>query len=501
MRLYNVIQKQDSKFNYCLQFSMDSTQPLLKTENALNQTQGKLNILGLVALAVISVDSIRNLPVNAQYGLPVVTFYVIAGLTFFFPLQSAASELAVKFPVTGGSYLWIQAAFGPRFGILSIWLQWVYNMIWYPLIFTFMSSTLGSMINSDLEKNNWFILVGSLVFFWSVSAIAFRGVEAQGVFSVFCTIVGTLLPMAFMIILASFWLLDGRQPAIELSFAGLLPNNGTMQNLAYFNNILFSLLGIEVVAMHAKDVINPETAYPKALRIAGIIIITSLTFSSLALCIIVSPAELSLISGMMEAFSAFFKAYNMSWATYFIGVAIIVGSLGVASSWIISLARGLHVAFTDSNSFAPLLKLNRYGMPYVILFGQGLIYSCLVMIFALFPSVNSSYWLLSTMTGQFSLFYYCILFTAVMKLRKQNGALNWKSAIGPCFAIMTCLVGIIVGYLPPDTVEKKDYFLFELLLVGGELLFLLPAVILAFRRLKSNPQKSDITVTPSSVLY
>lgn len=206
-----------------------------------------LGVLRLTALAIISVDSIRNLPINAQEGLPVVTFYIIAGLTFFLPLSMATRELAVLFPKTGGSYLWVQSAFGSRVAFTNTWLLWISNMIWYPTIFTFLSSTLASMISPSLQTNDVFMLLGGLGFFWAMTAVSARGIEAQTWLTAVLTIFGTILPMTFIIILAAVWLITGHESQTPLTFKGLFPDEGTWSNLAYFVNILFSLLGIEVV--------------------------------------------------------------------------------------------------------------------------------------------------------------------------------------------------------------------------------------------------------------
>jgi len=300
--------------------------------------------------------------------------------------------------------------------------------------------------------------------------------------------------MAIIIILAVSWLSTRHESATPISFSALFPTQSTWGNLGYYANILFSLFGIEVVAMHAKEVRNPKETYSKALTIAGFIIIISLTLASISLCVVVSPKQLSLLTGLMDAFSAFFNSYNMPWATYCIGVAIIFGSLGVASSWIIGLARGIQVACSDAGFPAFLQRKNKHQMPYMILLIQDGLYSLLVMSYLIFPNISNSYWLLSTMTSQFSLIYYLLLFMSVMKLRKDEGRLYWKTALGPCCAILSSLTGIVVGYLPPSSIANGDYWKFELLLIGGEVAFMLPMLFIWRRRRSLKSDKASINV-------
>ena len=45
-----------------------------------------LSVFSLVMINVIAVDSLRNLPISAEYGLSLITFYVIGALCFFIPI-------------------------------------------------------------------------------------------------------------------------------------------------------------------------------------------------------------------------------------------------------------------------------------------------------------------------------------------------------------------------------------------------------------------------------
>lgn len=108
---------------------------------------------------------LRNLPIGAQYGYSLITFYMLAAVTFFLHLTWVTAKLAAESPNTGGSYVWVDKAFGGYMGYLSIWLQWFYNIIWCPTIFAFINATLASLILPGLEHNKVFILLTSLGFF------------------------------------------------------------------------------------------------------------------------------------------------------------------------------------------------------------------------------------------------------------------------------------------------------------------------------------------------
>jgi amino acid transporter len=450
-----------------------------------SSSQRKLGLFKLVMITVISVDSIRNIPIAAQYGMSLITFYVIAGATFFLPLILITSRFASQYPNTGGSYLWIEAAFGKKIGFASIWLQWVYQLIWYPTIFAFIASTAASLINPSLETNIGFILGLSLAGFWAMTALSTRGIEATSWMSSVGAIVGTILPMAAVVVLAILWLKSGHHSATPYVLSGLIPNHQDMQNFGFFANILFSLLGLEVAAMHAGNVKTPEKTYLKAMCIAGGIILASLIFSSMALCTVMPASQIGLINGLMTAFQAFLDQNNSGFLLPWLGLAIILGSLGIACSWIIGLARGLHVACQQSKIFPFMQKLNQRDMPYRILILQGIIYSLLVSLFLVFPNINNSYWLLSALTSQFALLYYVLLFCAAIKLSAGKYKLG-TGGLMSILAILTSTVGFVVGFIPPGNIEAGGILKYELLLCAGLVIFCLPLIGLRSQLRKQN---------------
>ena len=454
----------------------------------INTPARTLGLFRLTMIMVISVDSIRNISISAQYGFALVSFYALIGITFLLPLILISSRLASQYPNTGGSYLWIQAAFGKKIGFLSIWLQWVYQIIWYPTIFAFIASIVATLIHPALELNSWFILLISLSLFWIMTLFSTYGIKATTWISTIGALIGTLLPMVFIIVLAAYWLASKHVSATPLSLKALLPDQNARDNLSYFANILFSVLGLEVAAMHAGDVKTPERTYRKAMMLAGMIILVSLIFSALALSIVIPPAHIGLLDGLMAAFSVFLDAYHLGALIPFVGLAIILGSLGIAFSWIIGLARGLQVACVDAGVFPSLQALNKRYMPYRVLLLQGVIYSLLVSVFLLFPNVNNAYWILSALTSQFALIYYVILFMAAIKLVgncKQNKTpgssktlINFGLLI---LAIITSVIGIGVGFIPPTSIPGNSLWKFELLLIAGLVLFCLPVIFICKR--------------------
>ncbi|HVT62831.1 MAG TPA: APC family permease [Legionellaceae bacterium] len=416
----------------------------------------KRNHLGpfaLIMMAIISVDSLRNLPIAAQYGFSLLFFYAIAGLFFFLPLTWVTNRLAIQYPKTGGSYVWIREAYGHRYGHFAICLQWLYNMIWYPTIFAFITATFATLISPDLAHNKWFIVSISLGLFWGMSFVHSRGIQFTSWINIVSALIGTLLPMVIIIALALYWLYSGKSSATSLHWKSFLPSMHDIQNIGFFSNILFSIFGIEVIAVYAGHVVQPEKVYPRALIVSASLILLTLIFSSMALCVIMPVTKITLVTGIMDVLNLYFAAYHIHHISWIIGICVIIGGLGIASSWMIGLAKSLHISLSSMNAPAFLQALNRYDAPAGVLYFQALVYSILCGLFLCLPSLNKTYWILSAATAQFALLYYVIVFLAAMKLitKKQHGSWQKMSAkILPLLGISICVMGLIVGFIPPD---------------------------------------------------
>src|SRR6478672_5976935 len=106
----------------------------------MSHSKKVLSVFSLVMINIIAVDSLRTLPISAKLGMSLIFYYVIAALIFFIPVALVAAELATAFPNTGGIYVWVREAFGKRVGFITIWLQWIYNVVWYPTILAFIAA-------------------------------------------------------------------------------------------------------------------------------------------------------------------------------------------------------------------------------------------------------------------------------------------------------------------------------------------------------------------------
>lgn len=469
----------------------------------LSASKGPKKILGVFGLAminVIAVDSLRSLPAGAEYGLSLIFFYLVVAICFFVPTALVAAELATAWPNTGGVYIWVRAAFGKRLGFLAIWLLWIYNVIWYPTILSFIAATLAYLFDPALATQKNFMLGIILTTLWIVTGLNCLGLRVANWFNVLGALVGTLIPMAIITLLGIMWLYAGKPTQIHFTFSALLPTSYDFNNLSFLTVVIFGLIGLEMSAIHAGDVRNPQRDYPRALLLSTVLILGSLMLASLAIAIVVPPHQLSVLSGLTDAFVIFFKSHHLdAFIPVIIGLIVLGSACGV-SAWIIGPTRGLLVAAKESDISGILVKLNKRDMPSTLLVVQGIIVTLLCSVFVLMPTVSSAYWLLSVMTSQIAMLFYLFLFTAALRLRYKESHVprsyripggNTGMWIVTGLGMTSCVFTFILCFIPPAGMQVGSVLRFDSILTAGVILFCLPPfVIHRLRKVIPKPSRN-----------
>ena len=251
-------------------------------------TNKVLSAFGLAMINVIAIDSIRNLPLNAEFGYAIATFYLIGALFFFIPCILITARLAHQYPNTGGSYLWVKAAFGPRLAFVNAWLQWMYNIVWFPTMVTFIAGSVAYLFNPSLIHSKAYLIpMGMGVFTLSAVLNSYGGQLASKISNI-GAIIGTVIPLVTIILLGVYWLYSPQPLATPFHLTTLIPKVNHFSDLSFLVVVLFSLLGIELSAVHAGDVKNPKKDFPKALWLSGGFILLSMIFASIAIVLILS---------------------------------------------------------------------------------------------------------------------------------------------------------------------------------------------------------------------
>ncbi|MGQ3892575.1 amino acid permease [Legionella sp. CNM-4043-24] len=453
----------------------------------------KISVFALVLLITGAIDSIRNLPATALFGSSLIFFFTLSAIVFLIPVALVSAELSSTWSEEeGGIYSWVKHAFGENVAFFTIWLQWINTMVWYPTILSFIAGTLAYLINPELAQNKYYLIAVILTVFWSLTLLGLSGLRASAAFASICAIVGMILPMALIILLAVIWIIQGNPIAIDLSLKNLIPHWHDSQSWVSLTAIMTSFLGMELAAVHVRNVRDPQRNFPRAMMFSVILILSTMILGSLAIAFVLPQDQINLVDGVMQAFSNFFAAYHMSALMPVVVILLLLGSLGGMVNWIISPAKGLLMA--ADNGFLPhwLYRLNRHGIASRILLLQATLVTLLCSGFLLFPSVNAIYWLFTDLSTELYILMYALMFIAAWRLKGKFATLPRPFSIpgGRVGYYLTCALGLIgcsitlvVGFIPPENaVTSGGAGHFRLVFSLGILLMVLPSFLLYIRK-------------------
>lgn len=288
-------------------------------------------VLGAGSIALISLAAVltlRGMPSVAGYGWASLAFYVLGALFFFVPLALVAAELATGWPRAGGLYEWVKEAFGEQAGFLAVWFEWVENFAYLPTVLAFVAATLAYAIDPGLADDGVFLVITMLTVFWSLTLANLLGMRWSARLNGVGVVAGTLVPAVVLIALGTYWLLAGRASQIPFAPTELTPDFSGPGDLVFFAGVLLGFAGIEMAGFHAKETRDPAHDYPRAMLCAAVLIVAISMLGTLAIAFVVPQAELSLVSGLPQAFAAFFSAIGVGdWATRLMSTLIAVGTL------------------------------------------------------------------------------------------------------------------------------------------------------------------------------
>jgi putative glutamate/gamma-aminobutyrate antiporter len=436
-------------------------------------------VISIFVLAMLNVSimaSLRNLPLVAEFGLSALVFFFIVALFFLVPCALISAELATGWPKAGGIYIWVREGLGDRWGFMAIWMQWVHNVAWYPVIMSFVAVTIAYIFSPELTDNKFFVLAVVLIGFWGMTLLNYLGIKTSGWFSTIGVIVGTILPGLFIILLGITWVAGGNPVQTPLTWDAFIPSFSSVGNLVFLAGLFLAFAGLEVSASYANDVQNPQKNYPRAIILGAVITFTVFILGSLAIAVVIPKNEINLVAGLMDAFHSFFKYYNMAWILPVMAFLLVIGAIAEVNSWIIGPVRGLYATSVHGNLPPFFQKLNKHEVPTRLLLFQAILMSITSLVFLYLPQVSSSFWILTALSAQSYLIMYILMFIAAIKLRYSKPKVPRAYRVPyqmkgiwlfSSMGILASCFGILLCFVPPASLKVGNPIVYVLLLVIG----------------------------------
>ena len=477
-----------------------------------NKTSGALK-MGVFTLAMINVSaivSLRGLPAESTYGLSSAFYYIFAAIFFLIPVSLVAAELTTGWPQKGGVFRWVGEAFGPRWGFLAIWLQWIESTIWFPTVLTFAAVSLA-FIGTDqrwdvaLAANAEYVLLIVLLVYWGATLLNMRGMGLSGTITKWGTLFGTVIPAAVLIVLGmAYWAL-GNPIDISMNPGSFFPDLSNFNNLVLAASIFLFYAGMEMSAVHVNDVQNPRRNFPLAIGLASVITVCIFVFGTLAIGFIIPKGQINLVQSLLVAYDKLFAWCGLPWLGSVIAVCLAFGVLAQVVAWVGGPSKGLLQVGCAGYLPRFMQHTNKQGVQVGILMIQGGVVTLLSVLFVLLPTVQTAYQMISQLTIILYLIMYMLMFAAAIWLRysepetPRSFRIPGGKYLGMWVVAGVGLVGSVLAFvfsfIPPGQISVGSPVLYVALLVLGTLVFAgIPFIIYAVR--KPSWKREDVDFEP-----
>jgi amino acid transporter len=405
-----------------------------------------------------------------------------------------SAELSALFPEEGGVYHWVRHAFGGKWGMTAIWLQWINTMIWYPTMLSFIGGTAAYLVDPALAENKIYLVGSILVIIWLLTFMSLLGIHISAKVNDICATVGTVFPMMLLIVLGVLWFFSRHSLQIELDASTIIPSLTHGSSWVSLVAIMASFLGMELSGVHVSDIRNPQRNFPRAVLGASGFILFVMLFGSLSIACVVPQNDIQLVSGVMQVFSKFFHAFGLGRFLPLLTLLIVIGTVGGIINWLISPAKGLlHAA---EFGFLPkfFMKKNRFDVAPRIMIAQAIFVSLLCLTFLMVPSVNGFYWFLMALSTEMYMIMYVLIFLSalVLRLRSKRTTVTFRIPGGRIglwitvlLGIFACLSTIAITFLPPDHVDIGSPLGYAIKILCGSVAAILPLFLFFWYKAKS----------------
>ena len=440
-----------------------------------------LGVWDVILFNVTAIIGLRWISLAATGGNTSMTLWVAALALFFFPQAVAVIELTRKMPEEGGVYVWTKNTFGDFHGFMAGWCYWTNNLVYFPFLLVYVAGISVFIAGSgyqDVGESKAYVLTFSLLALLAVTVANIVGLQT-GKWLQNAGGIGTWGAGAVLLVFGVFALVrfgSANPMPVESFFLDIL----TLEKLSFFAAICFGFAGLELAAVLAGEIKNPERTIQRATLVSGAVIVTIYVLGTLALLVALPRSEINIITGFLQGIAAVGDKLGAGWTTSPLALLITLGGLGGLMAWFTGAARMAFVAGIDRflpDSFGRIHP--KYGSPYVAVIVQAIIAAGFAIMSFAGATVQEAYLILLDTTLLVYFVPYVYLFAAYVMIRNQDEApgsdyrflrsQTLAKLVGAC-GLVTTLVAMALAIVPPENME--NVLLFEIKVIGGFLAFL-----------------------------
>jgi amino acid transporter len=426
----------------------------------------ELGLRDLILFSFVGVCGTRGAAMAAQMGPGSVTLWVLATVFFFLPSAFAVARLSVRYPATGGIYIWTRETCGEWHGFLCFWIYWL------GFAFTFTSALLSSASMTVYAfGSRWVHLAESRTFVFGLAMIALVvsiGANVVGLkFGKWLDNFGAICTYALCAAIAGtavfVWLRRGSATPFDFRLTW------DWQRINFFSQMAFALTGLEMAPILAGEIRRPERDLPLASGIVSPLASGYYIISTMALLVIIPADRISPLHGIAQSAFAAGHITGWEWISPATAILLFCASVGQLSVFGASAGRLPYAVGIAGLLPEPLSRVHRrWHTPYwsILLFG-GLAAFFLLLVQA-GETLRATYQIMTDMMAIGGLLPFVYMFVAAWR----TGG-TWSALSGAVVSVIALLCALV------PTAEVHSVWLFEFkivaltaaLIVSGHILY------------------------------
>ena len=291
----------------------------------MKKLQRTLSLPGAIAVSVGGMLSgifvLPGLAVGIT-GSAVWLAFLVAALCIL-PAVLSKSELATAMPKSGGTYVYIERAFGPLFGTIAGIGLWLSLLLKSAFSLVGLSFYLYVLIEVD-ESYTKYIALLALLFILLLSVFGVKKVEKTQLVIVTISVL-SLITIVFF----GFNSFDSKLMEPVFSEGG----SGFIAGVAF---LYISYAGVTKIAAVAGEIKNPEKNLPRTMIISLLLITTVYVLVALVL---VGNVDQSVLSTDIKPIHTLFQTIGGDYFGYFAAVVGVITLMSMANSGVLASSR------------------------------------------------------------------------------------------------------------------------------------------------------------------
>jgi amino acid transporter len=367
------------------------------------------------------------------------------------PLAIAVAALSVKYPGTGGLYLWTRNDFGRFHGFLCFAVYWIGLAIWFPSAAMFYMGAGMYALDPALATHRPLLLAVALAAIWIALGTNLIGVKigkwTQNIGASSSWVIGGLLGAV------AIWFAMRRGSATPIHIAPVW----NWDTVGFWATIAYALSGLEMAGLMGGEIHDPERNLPRAGWIASLFAAVFYSGATIAMLVILRPDQISEMNGYGQVATAVARETGFGWIAPVLALLVLASAVGQFGGIGTTISRLPFAVGIDKLLPAAFGRVHpRWGTPHVSLLVLGVIASGLLIAIQIGDTMRAAYQELVSLMVIVGFVPYIYIFGSAWKAGKRISAISgWAIT----------LLAIVCSVVP--TADVTNVWLFEGKLFGG----------------------------------